>query len=78
MRCIVIDQTGAVVNTILAAANFKLEGFEVIPNETGEIGDFWDGSKVVPKEPEPLDLARDLTPKQFKFLLALVDGFSDA
>ena len=58
MRHIVVDKSGLVVNSIIADKGFKLDGLEVVPHDTGAIGDTWDGVKLTPKTPDPVTIAQ--------------------
>jgi hypothetical protein len=40
-------ENGVVVNTIIADEDFAIEGYLVVPSETAEIGDLYDGEAFV-------------------------------
>jgi hypothetical protein len=42
-----------VVNTIIADEDFAIDGYLVVPSETAEIGDIYDGEVFTRPTPEP-------------------------
>jgi hypothetical protein len=46
-------QNGVVVNTIIADEDFAIEGYLVVPSDTAEIGDIYDGEVFTRPTPEP-------------------------
>jgi hypothetical protein len=46
-------ENGVVVNTIIADENFAVEGFLVVPSDTAEVGDLYNGASFTRSAPNP-------------------------
>jgi hypothetical protein len=46
-------EAGVVVNTIIADEDFAIDGYLVVPSETAEIGDIYNGAGFTRPAPQP-------------------------
>lgn len=72
-RCVVIDNTGEVINCVLAnPATFTVEECTIVQSDDAQIGDSWDGETFTPPatEPAPIPVPEIISDRQFFQLLA--------